>query len=37
MCKQYESMYGPLTIDSEYLNNNNWVWNNSPWPWEGDK
>ena len=34
MCKQYESMYGPLTIDSEYLNNNNWVWNNSPWPWE---
>ena len=34
MCKQYESMYGPLTIGSEYLNNNNWVWNNSPWPWE---
>ena len=34
MCKQYESMYGPLTIDSEYLNNSNWVWNNSPWPWE---
>ena len=27
-------MYGPLTIDSEYLNNNSWVWNNSPWPWE---
>ena len=21
MCKQYESMYGPLTIDSKYLNN----------------
>lgn len=34
MCKQYESMYGPLTIDSKYLNNDNWLWNKSPWPWE---
>lgn len=34
MCNQYESMYGPLTLDSDYLNNSNWVWNNSPWPWE---
>ena len=34
MCNQYESMYGPLTLDSNYLNNDNWVWNNSPWPWE---
>ena len=34
MCNQYESMYGPLTLDSNYLNNDNWVWSNSPWPWE---
>lgn len=35
MCEQYERMYGPLTIDSNYLNNNSWTWKNSPWPWEG--
>lgn len=34
MCDKYESMYGPLTVDSNYLNKNTWVWNNSPWPWE---
>lgn len=34
MCDKYESMYGPLTLDSEYLDKNNWVWKNSPWPWE---
>ena len=34
MCNKYESMYGPLTLNSEYLNKNNWTWNNSPWPWE---
>ncbi len=34
MCDKYESMYGPLTLDSNTLNNNTWVWNNSPWPWE---
>ena len=35
VCMKYESMYGPLTLDSNYLNSNTWVWNNSPWPWEG--
>jgi hypothetical protein len=30
---KYESMYGPLTVDGEF-NKNNWVWINSPWPWE---
>ncbi|MBQ8681712.1 MAG: spore coat protein CotJB [Bacilli bacterium] len=35
MCDKYESMYGPLTLDSNYLNKNTWVWNNRPWPWEG--
>lgn len=34
MSDKYESMYGPLTLDSNYLNKNTWVWNNSPWPWE---
>ena len=33
-CNQYESMYGPLTLDSNYLNKDNWTWKNSPWPWE---
>lgn len=35
MSDKYESMYGPLTLDSDYLNKNTWVWKNSPWPWEG--
>ena len=34
MCDKYESMYGPLTVDSNYLDKNTWVWDNSPWPWE---
>lgn len=32
--KKYENMYGPLTLDSNELNKNNWVWLNGPWPWE---
>ena len=35
MCDQYEKVYGPLTTDSMKLSNNNWIWKNSPWPWEG--
>lgn len=34
MTDKYESMYGPLTLDSNYLNKNTWNWNNKPWPWE---
>lgn len=34
MCKKYENMYGPLTLDSDDLNENRWEWINSPWPWE---
>lgn len=34
MCDKYESMYGPLTLGSDYLDKNSWVWKNSPWPWE---
>ena len=33
-CKKYENMYGPLTLDSNDLNENRWEWINSPWPWE---
>lgn len=34
ICDKYESMYEPLTLNSNYLNKNTWTWNNSPWPWE---
>ena len=34
MCEKYEKMYGPLTVNSNYLDNDNWTWKNSPWPWE---
>ena len=34
MCKKYESMYGPLTIGDNGLDENRWEWINSPWPWE---
>lgn len=37
LVNQYEKNYGPLMLNSKELNKNNWVWNNSPWPWEGDK
>lgn len=37
LCNEYEKMYGPITLESSYLNKNNWVWINGPWPWEGDK
>lgn len=37
LVEQYEKMYGPLTLNSNSLDKNNWVWNNGPWPWEGDK
>lgn len=35
MCDKYESMYGAITLDSNYLGTNSWTWKNSPWPWEG--
>ena len=28
---EYERNYGPLTIDSHYLNTSPWTWDNSPW------
>ena len=32
----FEEKYGPLTIDSE-VQQKNWLWDNSPWPWEVQK
>lgn len=33
----YEKNFGPLTLDMINMDNNNWQWKNSPWPWEGTK
>ena len=32
----FESKYGPLTLNSP-VQTNNWLWDNSPWPWEVQK
>ena len=31
---EYEMQYGPLTMDGLNIGDNNWNWDNSPWPWE---
>ena len=31
---EYESKYGPLTIDDAPSKVNTWIWDNSPWPLE---
>ena len=36
LVNMYEEKYGPLTLDSNDQNNN-WLWDNSPWPWEVQK
>lgn len=33
--KDYESKYGPLTLNSEALRKVPWSWDDAPWPWEG--
>ena len=30
----YEKKYGPLDSKSMYVIDENWKWDNSPWPWE---
>jgi spore coat protein JB len=32
--KEFETRYGPLTLDSETLNSYPWAWIACPWPWE---
>ena len=34
LTKDYESKYGPITLDSDSLNSYPWSWNNMPWPWD---
>ena len=34
LLKNYESMYGPITINSDSLNTTPWSWDNMPWPWD---
>ena len=32
--ERYEGMYGSLTVYDIQPNTTNWIWKNSPWPWE---
>jgi len=34
---EFEKKYGPLTLDSKYLENDPWMWLKPTWPWEGTK
>jgi len=34
LTKDYEAMYGPITLDSDSLNSYPWAWDNLPWPWD---
>ena len=31
---EFEKKYGPLVCSSMYASDNDWKWDNSPWPWE---
>lgn len=34
LTKEYESKYGPITINSDSLNSYPWAWDDMPWPWD---
>ena len=34
LTKEYESKYGPITLDSDNLNSFPWAWDDMPWPWD---
>ena len=34
LTKDYESKYGPITLDSDSLNSYPWSWKDMPWPWD---
>lgn len=36
LTKNYESKYGPLTVNSNEMENKTFSWVNTPWPWEGN-
>lgn len=35
LTRTYEAKYGPLSIDSDNLNQTPFMWEESVWPWEG--
>lgn len=35
LLSNYESQYGPITLDSKTLDTIPWAWNQTKWPWEG--
>ena len=34
LIKEYESKYGPITLNSDSLNTYPWAWDDMPWPWD---
>ena len=36
LTKTYESMYGPLSVNSNEMENKTFSWVNTNWPWEGN-
>ena len=34
LIKEYESKYGPLTVSSDNVGQNNFMWVKDTWPWE---
>ena len=34
LTKEYESKYGPITLNSDSLNSYPWAWDDMPWPWD---
>jgi len=36
LTKNYEDKFGPLTVNSEEMENKTFSWTNAPWPWEGN-
>ena len=34
LTKEYESKFGPITLDSDSLNSYPWAWKDMPWPWD---
>lgn len=34
MMNEYESKYGPITLNSDSLNSYPWSWDDMPWPWD---
>lgn len=34
LINEYESKYGPITLNSDSLNSYPWSWDDMPWPWD---